>query len=152
MRAVAITDHDTLAAYRWREGAVFDEARRLGVELTVGIELDVALGGREVHLLGLGLDLDAPALGAHLDSVRAARHERAREELALVRERLGESSLAEEDVFVPGRDTLMRPHFIRPARRARPVRHVPARPGVVPRERPGRGPAFPSRGWPRRSG
>jgi predicted metal-dependent phosphoesterase TrpH len=114
VRAVAITDHDTLAAYRWREGAVFDEARRLGVELTVGIELDVALGGREVHLLGLGLDLDAPALGAHLESVRSARHERARRELALVRERLGESSLAEEDVFVPGRETLMRPHFIRP--------------------------------------
>ena len=78
VRALAITDHDTLAAYRWREGAVFDEARRLGVLLTVGIELDVALGGREVHLLGLGLDLDAPALGAHLDAVRAARHERAR--------------------------------------------------------------------------
>jgi len=114
VRALAITDHDTLAAYRWRDGAVFDEARRLGVLLTVGIELDVALGGREVHLLGLGLDLDAPVLGAHLDAVRAARHERARRELALVRERLGASALAEEDVFVPGRDTLMRPHFIRP--------------------------------------
>jgi predicted metal-dependent phosphoesterase TrpH len=114
VRALAITDHDTLAAYRWREGAVFDEARRLGVELTVGIELDVALGGREVHMLALGLDLDAPALGAHLDAVRAARHERARRELTCVRERLGEDALAEEDVFVPGRDTLMRPHFIRP--------------------------------------
>jgi hypothetical protein len=114
VRALAITDHDTLAAYRWREGAVFDEARRLGVTLTVGIELDVALGGREVHLLGLGLALDAPALGAHLAAVRAARHERARRELALVNERLGEGALAEADVFVPGRDTLMRPHFIRP--------------------------------------
>ena len=114
VRALAITDHDTLAAYRWRDGAVFDEARRLGAILTVGIELDVVLGGREVHLLGLDLDLDSPALGAHLDAVRAARQERARRELALVRERLGESALAEEDVFVPGRDTLMRPHFIRP--------------------------------------
>jgi len=114
VRVLAITDHDTLAAYRWRDGAVFDEARRLGVELTVGIELDVALGGREVHLLGLGVGLDAPALDAHLGAVRAARHERARRELALVRERLGEGALAEEDVFVPGRDTLMRPHFIRP--------------------------------------
>jgi len=114
VRALAITDHDTLAAYRWRGGAVFDEALRLGVLLTVGIELDVAFGGREVHLLGLGLGLDAPALGAHLGAVRAARQERARRELALVRERLGEGALAEEDVFVPGRDTLMRPHFIRP--------------------------------------
>jgi 3',5'-nucleoside bisphosphate phosphatase len=112
--SLAITDHDTLAAYRWRNGAVFDEARRLGVLLTVGVELDVVLGGREVHLLGLDLDLDPHALGAHLDAVRAARRERARRELALVRELLGESALADEDVFVAGRDTVMRPHFIRP--------------------------------------
>jgi predicted metal-dependent phosphoesterase TrpH len=112
--SLAITDHDTLAAYRWRDGAVFDEARRLGVRLTVGVELDVVLGGREVHLLGLDLDLDSHALGAHLDAVRGARRERARRELALVREILGEEALAEEDVFAAGRDTVMRPHFIRP--------------------------------------
>jgi len=114
VRDLAITDHDTLAAYRWRDGAVFDEARLLGALLTVGIELDVVLGGREVHLLGLDLDLDSPALGAHLDAVRAARLERAQKELALVRELLGEGAVTEEDVFAPGRDTLMRPHFIRP--------------------------------------
>jgi predicted metal-dependent phosphoesterase TrpH len=114
IRALAITDHDTLGAYRWQDGAVFEAARRLGVALTVGVELDVALGGREVHLLGLGLDLEADALGQHLAAVRAARHERARRELALVREGLGESALATEEVFVPGRESLMRPHFIRP--------------------------------------
>jgi hypothetical protein len=114
VRALSLTDHDTLAAYRWQDGAAFDEARRLGVLLTVGIELDVAHGGREFHLLGLGLGLDAPALGAHLEVVRAARHERARRELALVNERLGPGALSGEDVFVPGRDTLMRPHLIRP--------------------------------------
>jgi len=114
IRALAITDHDTLGAYRWREGAVFAAARRLEVELTVGIELDVALDGHEVHLLGLGLDLEAAALGEHLAAVRAVRHERARREIALVRERLGERALAVEDVFVPERDSLMRPHLIRP--------------------------------------
>jgi predicted metal-dependent phosphoesterase TrpH len=114
VRALAITDHDTLAAYRWRDGAVFAEARRLGVELTVGIELDVALEEREVHLLGLGLDPGAAALAEHLAAVRAARIERARRELALVQERLGARALGAEDVFVPGRDSLMRPHFIRP--------------------------------------
>jgi predicted metal-dependent phosphoesterase TrpH len=114
VRALAITDHDTLAAYRWRGGAVFAEARRLGVSLTVGIELDVAHRGREVHLLGLGLSLDAPDLEAHLAAVRAARRERARSELVLVRERLGERAPTEEEVFVPGRDVVMRPHFIRP--------------------------------------
>jgi predicted metal-dependent phosphoesterase TrpH len=112
--ALAITDHDTLGAYRWRDGTVFEVARRHGVELTVGVELDVAVDGREVHLLGLGLALASPALAAHLDSVREARHERARRELALVRERLGDDVLAEEDVLVPGRETLMRAHLIRP--------------------------------------
>ncbi len=114
VRALAITDHDTLAAYRWRDGAVFAEAHRLGVELTVGIELDVRLEGREVHLLGLGLDLGSAALDEHLGAVHAARAERARRELVLVRERLGERALGVEDIFVPGRDSLMRPHFIRP--------------------------------------
>jgi len=114
IRALAITDHDTLAAYRWRDGAVFAEARRLGVELTVGIELDVTLDGREVHLLGLGPNPRSAALAEHLAAVRAARTERARRELALVRERLGEHALGVADVFAPGRDTLMRPHFIRP--------------------------------------
>ena len=114
IRALAITDHDTLAAYRWRDGRVFTEARRLGVELTVGIELDVRLEEREVHLLGLGLDLRSAALTEHLAAVHAARTERARRELLLVRERLGEHVLGVEDVFVAGRDSLMRPHFIRP--------------------------------------
>ncbi len=114
IRALAITDHDTLAAYRWRDGAVFAEARRLGVELTVGIELDVTLDRREVHLLGLGLDPGSAALAEHLAAVHAARAERARRELVLVRERLGERALGVEDVFVPGRDSLMRTHFIRP--------------------------------------
>jgi len=114
IRALAITDHDTLAAYRWRDGRVFAEARRLGVELTVGIELDVRLEEREVHLLGLGLDLRSAALTGHLAAVHAARTERARRELLLVRERLGEHALGVEDVFAAGRDSLMRPHFIRP--------------------------------------
>jgi predicted metal-dependent phosphoesterase TrpH len=112
--ALAITDHDTLAAYRWRGGGVFAEARHRGMGLTVGVELDVVLDGREVHLLGLGVDPDAPALRAHLDAVADARRERARRELALVQERFGERALEEEDVFVPGRESLMRPHLIRP--------------------------------------
>jgi hypothetical protein len=114
IRALAVTDHDTLGAYRWQGGAVFEAARRLGVDLTVGIELDVTLDGREVHLLGLGLDLGAAGLAAHLKAVREARRERARLEIALVRERLGPEALAEADVFVPGRESLMRPHLIRP--------------------------------------
>jgi predicted metal-dependent phosphoesterase TrpH len=111
---LAITDHDSLGAYRWGDGRVFEEARAAGVVLTVGIELDTVVDGREVHLLGYDIDLSAVQLEAHLEEARRVREERARRELAQVRERLGEDSLREEEVFVPGRETLMRAHLIRP--------------------------------------
>jgi predicted metal-dependent phosphoesterase TrpH len=110
---LSIADHDTLAAYRWGNGAVFEEAERLGLELVVGIELDVLLEGREVHLLGYGVGAQTPTLAAHLSSVREARHERARRELTIVHERFGVGALGEAEVFAPGRDIPMRPHFIR---------------------------------------
>jgi predicted metal-dependent phosphoesterase TrpH len=111
---LAISDHDSLGAYRWREGAVFAEARRLGLDLTIGIELDADWDGSEVHLLGFGLRLDEPRLNAHLDAVRAARFERARREIGIVNGLLGAGTITEQDVFAPGRETLMKPHFIHP--------------------------------------
>lgn len=111
---LSITDHDALGAYRWREGAVFAEAQRLGVELTVGIEMDADMDGMEVHLLGFGVALDDPALGDHLERVRAARQERARREIGLVNAALGAGTITEEQIFVEGRVTLMKPHFIHP--------------------------------------
>jgi predicted metal-dependent phosphoesterase TrpH len=111
---LSITDHDALGAYSWREGAVFGEARRLNLELTVGLELDAMLDGLEVHLLGYEVSLDHPPLNAHLEEVRAARFERARAEIGIVKELLGEGTIEEADVFVPGRQTLMKPHFIHP--------------------------------------
>ncbi len=111
---LSITDHDALGAYTWREGAVFGETARLGIELTVGIEMDADLDGLEVHLLGFDLDLHEPALLAHLEAVRGARFERARREIPIVNALLGEGTIKAEAIFVPGRETLMKPHFIHP--------------------------------------
>jgi predicted metal-dependent phosphoesterase TrpH len=111
---LAITDHDALGAYEWESGAVFAEARRLGLELTVGIELDADWEGIEVHLLGFGIALGDPALADHLRRVREARFERARREIGVVNDLLGPGTIGEADVFVPGRETLMKPHFIHP--------------------------------------
>jgi predicted metal-dependent phosphoesterase TrpH len=111
---VSITDHDTLGAYLREDGRVFEEARRLGLVLSVGIELDVLLDGREVHLLGYDLDISAARLGTHLAHVKRAREERFRREIVAVREGLGNDVLGEDEVLVPGRETLMRPHLIRP--------------------------------------
>jgi hypothetical protein len=111
---LSITDHDSLGAYLWGEGAVFGEAARLGLRLTVGIELDADLDGLEVHLLGLSVSLDDAALLAHLGRVRETRFERARREIGIVNDLLGAGSLSSEEVFRPGRQTLMKPHFIHP--------------------------------------
>jgi predicted metal-dependent phosphoesterase TrpH len=111
---LAITDHDTLAAYAWEGRSVFEEAERLGLSLTVGIEMDADLDGMEVHLLGFGLDLSDPDLDTHLRSVQVARTERARAEIPIVNGLLGRDAIRPEDIFVEGRQTLMKPHFIRP--------------------------------------
>jgi len=95
-------------------GAVFAEAARLGVELTVGIEMDVLLDGREVHLLAYGLDAAEPRLATHLEAVAAARRERTRREIDLVNALLGADAIRGDEVFVPGRESFMRPHLIRP--------------------------------------
>lgn len=111
---LSITDHDALGAYSWKEGEVFTEARRLGLTLTVGIEMDADMDGIEVHLLGFGVSLDDPALGGHLGRVRETRAERARREIGIVNDLLGVGTITEDEIFAPGRETLMKPHFIHP--------------------------------------
>jgi predicted metal-dependent phosphoesterase TrpH len=112
--ALAITDHDTLEAYGWEGGAVFVEAERLSLALTVGVEIDAVLDGMEVHLLGFGLDPRDADLVAHVRCVEEARIERAQAEIRIVNGLLGRDAIQAEDIFVPGRRTLMKPHFIRP--------------------------------------
>ncbi len=111
---LSITDHDSLGAYRWRDGIVFGTAKDLGLALTVGIEMDADLDGVEVHLLGYDVSLDDRALQQQLDAVREARFERARREIGIVNGLLGPGTIGEADVFTPGRETLMKPHFIHP--------------------------------------
>jgi 3',5'-nucleoside bisphosphate phosphatase len=114
LEEISITDHDTVAAYSWEDGAVFEVARRAGVALRVGVELDADLEGTEVHVLGFDLRLEDGDLLAHLESVRKARFERARREIEIVNGLLGRDAISEGLIFVPGRVTLMKPHFIHP--------------------------------------
>lgn len=111
---LAITDHDTLGAYEWQDGAVFAEAAGLGLQLTVGIEIDAELEGMEVHLLGFGLDRQDPALRTHVERVRETRLARAHHEIGVVNGLLGPDTIRESDIFAPDRLVVMRPHFIRP--------------------------------------
>lgn len=109
---ISITDHDTLGVHRWPGFA--DRARERSVELVPGAELDADFEGIEVHVLGYNFDPDDAALNAHLDRMSSLRAQRAREELEIVNRILGPGTFREADIFAPGRETLMKPHFIKP--------------------------------------
>lgn len=72
LAAVAITDHDTVSAL----AVARPEAARVGVELIGGVELTAERLGREIHILGLFVRDDDPALRAATDALRAARRDR----------------------------------------------------------------------------
>lgn len=70
VRALALTDHDTTAGIPAARAAA---AAVPGLVLVPGVELSCDVPGTEVHMLGLGIDPDDAALGAHLAEARAGR-------------------------------------------------------------------------------
>lgn len=72
LSAVAVTDHDTLAAVPCARRA----AEGTGVEVISGVEITAEHKGREVHLLGYFVQLDHAELCAALAGVRHSRAER----------------------------------------------------------------------------
>jgi predicted metal-dependent phosphoesterase TrpH len=67
LAAWAVTDHDSVAA--WRE-LQHEPGLVAGIEITSGVE------GREVHVVGLGIDADSVALNELLTGIRVLRRER----------------------------------------------------------------------------
>jgi len=91
VRALAISDHDTLAGYR---ELVASDAPPLpaGLELVAAVEINAVTPGRtdlpggELHLIGLGVDPAAEPFEALLASQRGARRRRFERLLARLRE------------------------------------------------------------------
>ncbi|MGN0852533.1 MAG: PHP domain-containing protein [Kiritimatiellia bacterium] len=107
---MALTDHDTCAGARRFLAACRDlgvaRPRWAGCELS----LDPGAGGGEFHMLGLGIDPDAPVLAAFLEKIRAGRHAR---NLAIV-EKLNAAGVDvsfEEVQTRAGGEVVARPHF-----------------------------------------
>lgn len=80
--AVAVTDHDTLAGVEEAR-----EAAGTGLELAPGVEISARFAGREVHLLGLFVRIDHDELNSALGAACAARRERFRSFVTLLRDR-----------------------------------------------------------------
>ena len=72
LKAVGITDHDTLRG--WTEAEI--AGQKWGVEVLRGIELNTDWQGTEVHILGYELDAESPNLIKRLDFLRQAREAR----------------------------------------------------------------------------
>ena len=65
---MALTDHDTMDGVRQASAA----AEELGVGFIPGVEISTGWGGRVVHIVGLGVDPDAPGIDAFFSSICTA--------------------------------------------------------------------------------
>jgi len=107
LAALAITDHDTLAAIPDARAA----AAGRGLEVIPAVEITADFDGREVHLLAYFVDPDDGPLLAALARLRHARVSRFREMFDKLR--AAGVPLCEEDVPIAPLETLGRPHLAR---------------------------------------
>lgn len=73
VRLMALTDHDTVAGVAEAAAA----ARDAGIAFVAGVEISVSWRARSLHLLGLAIDPEAPALARGLAGQRVLREQRA---------------------------------------------------------------------------
>jgi predicted metal-dependent phosphoesterase TrpH len=106
LKAIALTDHDTVDGLDEASRA----ARRLGIVLVPGIELEVDFGPGVFHLLGLGLKRWRGPLRKRLEKVRQFRLERNIQMVKLFQD-AGFPVTYEELREISGHDTVGRPHF-----------------------------------------
>lgn len=108
VKVLALTDHDDVAGIASARAA----AAPLGMHLIAGTEISVSWRGRTVHIVGLRIDPDAPALQAGLARLRASRAERA-ERIAAELDKIGvQGSLAGAYAYANER-IISRTHFAR---------------------------------------
>ena len=103
---IGLTDHDTTGGWAAASSTVITT----GVALIRGIEMSTRFYGCSVHILGYLFNPDDVAMRAHMDKVRTARLERAKEFVARLAE---DFPISWEDVVVETADgaTVGRPHI-----------------------------------------
>jgi predicted metal-dependent phosphoesterase TrpH len=105
----ALTDHDEMSGQHRARAA----ALSLGMSYLPGCEISVSFAGETVHIVGLGMDIDDPALIQGLARTRGGRTERARE-MAASLARAGVHGTYEGALrHVGNPDLISRTHFAR---------------------------------------
>lgn len=108
LRAVALTDHDTIAG----TGEALEAGLAFGVEVIAGTEISLRWGGATFHLLGYGMRPEAPPLREALDFLAESRRARNPRMAARLRD-LGVDVTWEEILAEAGDSLVGRPHFAR---------------------------------------
>ncbi len=115
LKAIAVTDHDTIrSAIRIRAARALPRMIP-GVELTV---FDEKLGYEDVHVLGLFIDPKERRLAMKLDSLGRAREKQKKDTVAVLRE-LG-YSITFKEVKAEAAGSVGRPHIARVLMRNHP--------------------------------
>lgn len=106
LKAIAITDHDTVAGLEEAKAA----GRELGVTVVPGIELNITFPTGEFHLLGLGIKTPSPALINIVENVIKNRNDRNAQIIAKMNE--DGVPLTQEELQADFPNTVIgRPHF-----------------------------------------
>ena len=106
LKAIAITDHDTVAGLEEAKAA----GRELGVTVVPGIELNITFPTGEFHLLGLGIKTPSPSLINIVENVIKNRNDRN----AQIIQKMNEDGVAltAEELQADFPNTVIgRPHF-----------------------------------------
>ena len=107
-RAVAVTDHDTVAAIV----AARTAAERVGIEFVAGIEISAEYSPGTMHILGYCIDDESVTLAAKLGELKEAREKR-NPQIADRLRSLGFDISYDEVVQVARNQVVGRPHFAR---------------------------------------
>ncbi len=108
--AIALTDHDTASGVSRMQKAAAEQGGSLDV--IPGIELSAQWLNQEVHILGLDLDPDHPALHAYQEEFLRERTERNRKMAEKITEQGCPVTVEEMEQRFPGA-VLGRPHYAR---------------------------------------
>ena len=105
---ISITDHDSISSYQ--EAIICSE--KYGVSYLPGIELSTDFEGKEIHILGYGIDPDDQPLHHHLDQFIQSRTLRNHEMIALLNSHGFQIAYSELEAMFPN-SILTRAHIAR---------------------------------------
>lgn len=105
LKAIAITDHDVIEGVLPAQLA----ARKTGVEVIPGVEINTEAQEREIHILGYFVDVDDPRLVARLHELRKAREIRVEKIVNKLRQ-LGIEIELDRVLQIAGSGSVGRPH------------------------------------------